>query len=275
MIRIGTAGWGIPRASASALSTDGTHLQRYASGCDCVEINSSFYRPHRRSTYERWAASTPASFRFAVKMPKVITHESRLQQIDWAIIDRFLDEASGLGRKLGVLLLQMPKSLEFDPHAVHEFLASLRERWSGPVVCEPRHASWFTRPAERLIDAHSIGRVAADPAVTPSAAMPRGNTTDTGDTAGRAIAYYRWHGSPKTYWSPYSTVTLERLAVELMRHPAKSDVWCIFDNTATGSALANALELKTIIAALRNARAGARKPGSGRATTRRSSTGPS
>ena len=173
MIRIGTAGWGIPRASAPSLDSTGTALQRYASALDCVEINSSFYRPHRRATYERCTASTPRSFRFSVKMPKAITHESRLQLVDWDVVDRFLDEVSGLGSKLGVLLLQMPKSLEFDAHVVDDFLLTLRERWAGRVVCEPRHASWFARPAERLIDRHSIGRVAADPAVMPSAAIPR------------------------------------------------------------------------------------------------------
>ena len=252
MIRIGTAGWGIPQASASALDSTGTALQRYASALDCVEINSSFYRPHRRTTYERWAASSPRSFRFAVKMPKAITHESRLQSVDWDVVDRFLDEVSGLGSKLGVLLLQMPKSLEYDERVVDDFLLTLRERWAGRLVCEPRHASWFARPAERSIDRHSIGRVAADPAVMPSAAIPRPSTA-TVSASKSPLVYYRWHGSPKTYWSPYETPTLERLAMELLRYPAKTEVWCLFDNTATGSALANALELKALVSARRSA----------------------
>jgi aspartate/methionine/tyrosine aminotransferase len=56
-----------------------------------VEINSSFYRPHRPSTYERWAASVPASFRFSVKVPRSITHERRLADAD-ALLDAFLAE---------------------------------------------------------------------------------------------------------------------------------------------------------------------------------------
>ncbi len=242
MIRIGTAGWGIPRASASALAAEGTHLERYAGALGCVEINSSFYRPHRRSTYERWAASTPDNFRFAVKTPKALTHDARLDCADLGVLDRFLDEVSGLGTKLGVLLLQMPRSLEFDAAIVRDFLGALRTRWTGPVVCEPRHAGWFTRPAERLIDAFAIGRVAADPAATPSAALPRVHDS---------LAYYRWHGSPKMYWSPYQPPALDSLATELLRHPASTDVWCVFDNTATGSALANALELTNLIDAAR------------------------
>ena len=63
-----------------------------------MEINSSFYRPHRRSTYERWAASVPAAFRFAVKVPRAVTHDRRLREAGGAL-DAFLAEAAGLGER--------------------------------------------------------------------------------------------------------------------------------------------------------------------------------
>ena len=78
-----------------------------------MEINSSFYRPHRTATYERWAASVPEDFRFAVKVPKAITHERRLKDAS-DLLDRFLSEAGGLGPKLGPLLVQLPPSLSFQ-----------------------------------------------------------------------------------------------------------------------------------------------------------------
>ena len=62
--RIGTAGWSIPRIHQVHFPAEGSHLARYAAVFSGAEINSSFYRPHRRSTYERWAASTPDGFRF-------------------------------------------------------------------------------------------------------------------------------------------------------------------------------------------------------------------
>ena len=61
--RIGTAGWSIPRQHAAAFPAGGSHLERYAQRFNAVEINSSFYRPHRRATYERWAASVPTASR--------------------------------------------------------------------------------------------------------------------------------------------------------------------------------------------------------------------
>ena len=77
-LRIGCAGWSLPRATWPDFPAEGSHLERYAQRFGAVEIDTSFYRPHRRETYERWAASTPAGFRFAVKLPQAITHEQRL-----------------------------------------------------------------------------------------------------------------------------------------------------------------------------------------------------
>ena len=77
-ILIGTAGWSLPGAHFGLFPRDGSHLERYATRFSCVEINSSFYRPHRQETYARWAASVPENFRFAVKMPRTITHHARL-----------------------------------------------------------------------------------------------------------------------------------------------------------------------------------------------------
>src|SRR5690349_6710944 len=103
MIRIGTAGWAIPAPSRTGFPETGSQLERYATRLTGVEINSSFYRPHRRTTYERWAAATAHSFRFAVKVPRAITHDQRLRGYGERL-DRFLQEVGGLGEKLEVLL---------------------------------------------------------------------------------------------------------------------------------------------------------------------------
>ena len=56
-LRVGCAGWSIPRQYAEHFPQRGTHLERYAQRLPAVEINSSFYRPRRPETYARWAAS--------------------------------------------------------------------------------------------------------------------------------------------------------------------------------------------------------------------------
>ena len=60
MVHVGIAGWSIRKEHTHLFAADGTHLQRYASRFDAVEINSSFYRPHATATYARWAGQVPA-----------------------------------------------------------------------------------------------------------------------------------------------------------------------------------------------------------------------
>jgi uncharacterized protein YecE (DUF72 family) len=231
---IGCAGWSIPKHHAEGFPDAGTHLHRYAARFPAVEINSSFYRPHRPQTYAKWAAAVPADFRFAVKVPKAITHEHRLHDVT-GILDRFLSEVTALGTRLGPLLVQLPPSLAFDSDVVGSFFTVMRERFEGQVVCEPRHASWFAPDADQLLVMFQVARVAADPSVVPQAAVP-------GGWAG--LTYYRLHGSPRVYYSEYSTEFLKVLS-ETLKESASRGVptWCIFDNTAAGAAAANALEL--------------------------------
>ena len=231
-IMTGCAGWSLPRALWLSFPAEGTHLQRYAARLNAVEINSSFYRPHRFETYARWAASVPEHFRFSVKLPKTITHQQRLVDCG-ELLDDFLAQAGGLGQKLGCLLVQLPPSLAFEPDTVAAFLRLLRARHPGPVALEPRHASWFTAPADPLLDAWQVGRVLADPVVHEAGRLPGGFS---------GLVYARLHGSPRMYYSAYDRAVLDALIARL-RLAATPDtaVWCIFDNTAEGAAIEDAL----------------------------------
>ena len=237
-LRIGTAGWNVPSQHAERMSRNGSHLERYSDQLNAVEINTSFHRPHQRKTYERWARTTPAGFSFSVKVPKAITHDLRLANCD-ALLDRFLAEVTGLGDKLGVLLVQLPPSFSFDKQLVGHFFRNLHSRTECPSVLEPRHSSWFATDVEKWLVDLRIPRVAADP-------PPAAGADKTGGC--KRIAYYRWHGSPRIYFSEYDTTALARLGSELSRDRRPSvTTWCIFDNTAAGAALGNALELASLV----------------------------
>jgi uncharacterized protein YecE (DUF72 family) len=244
MIRIGTAGWGIPRAMAAKFPGDGPHLARYARGLRCVEIDTSFYRSHAFATYQKWAALTPRGFRFCVKLPRTITHYGKLKNAR-VPLEQFLAEVAGLGGKLGALLVQLPPSLAFDVRGAGAFFTLLRKLHVGPVICEPRHSTWFEAGASKLLARFQIGRVAADPAIVAQAARPGGWMGAAGRGAG-AMVYYRWHGSPRLYWSDYPIEQLRKWREEVDGFPRKADVWCIFDNTAAGAALENALQLSQV-----------------------------
>ena len=248
MITLATAGWALPRPVQERFPGDGGQLERYARRMSGIEINSSFHRPHRRTTYQRWADTTPADFRFSVKLPKTISHTAKLRDPD-ALLDRFFDEAGGLGAKLAVLLLQLPPSFAFDADVVDAFLTNLRQRHAGTVVCEPRHPSWFDAAADERLIAHRIGRVAADPAKVEAAARPGGWQGDDGAGC-PGCHYWRWHGAPRVYWSAYDDAWLATRAAEVARLPASADAWCVFDNTASGAALDDALRFEDAIEAI-------------------------
>ena len=240
MIIVGTAGWAIPRVVAARFPGDGPHLQRYASVFEGAEVNSSFHRLHAVRVYEKWAALTPAGFRFSVKLPRTITHDARLRRAR-APLAAFLDSVAGLGRKLGPLLVQLPPSLAFDTRVARTFFRLLRELHEGPVVCEPRHASWLEPRADAVLNEYCVGRVAADPVTVPEAGEPGGYLGAGGDGAG-AVVYYRLHGAPRKYWDRYPLERIRTWAESLRRWPPRAQVWCVFDNTAGSAAMENALE---------------------------------
>ncbi|WP_422924612.1 DUF72 domain-containing protein [Singulisphaera sp. PoT] len=228
---MGCAGWSIPKEHAAAFDKEGSHLERYARMLPAVEINSSFYRPHRPSTYAKWAEETPADFRFSAKVPREVTHTRRLVDADEPL-GLFLDETAELGEKRGPLLVQLPPSLRFEPKVVDTFFASLRGRFDGLLACEPRHKTWFSPEAEELLASYEVARVAADPAVVPSAAEPGGWP---------GLLYFRLHGSPEMYYSPYEPEALEAMSKRLAEASTSTPCWCIFDNTALGAATVDAL----------------------------------
>lgn len=235
-IRIGTAGWAIPQLQAEHFPADGSGLARYSAVFNALEINSTFSKEHKPETLARWAETVPDDFRFSIKMPKTISHELKLAQADEQVA-RFAEAVQPLGRKAGPWLLQLPPSLTFDLKTAKAFFKHLRKLYSGALVFEPRHASWFSDEVDALLQGFSISRVAADPAKVPAAASP-GGAAD--------IAYYRLHGSPRVYYSSYDDAFLARLATTL-RQSAAREVWCIFDNTASGAAAANALEIQKLL----------------------------
>lgn len=188
-IHVGLAGWAIRKEQRDLFGEAGSHLQRYAARFATVEINSSFYRPHQHDTYVRWSDSVPGGFRFSVKMPRWLTHDRCLADTG-DDLRQFLREVSGLGPKLGCILVQLPPGLPYDRRTVETFCSALRSRHRGPIAWEPRHPTWFTGAADRRLEAHGMARVAADPICGEGGGDPGGS---------ERVTYFRLQGSPVMY----------------------------------------------------------------------------
>ncbi len=153
------------------------------------------------------------------------------------MIDEFFADAAPLGDSLGVVLVQLPGSLAFDARRAAAFFRALRARYGGPVAFEPRHASWYEPKATELLVAATISRVVADPPRPAAAREPGGDP---------GLLYLRLHGSPRMYYSEYGPERLAAIA-EQLRRSAATERWCIFDNTASGSAAGDALHLARML----------------------------
>lgn len=241
MIVIATAGWSVPRISADRFPGAGTQLARYARVLRGVEINTSAYRDHGAATYAHWARQTPRHFRFAVKMPQLITHELRLRA-SRKPLEQFLASVAGLRSRLGPLIVQLPPSLPFEARVARGFFALLRGHHAGHIACEPRHPDWFEPAADALLQRFRVARIAADPAVVPAAALPGGWP---------GLVYWRLHGSPRKYWSIYDSEAIAAWSRSLLAVPRRTPAWCVFDNTAASGAAGNALQMLDIIHALK------------------------
>lgn len=226
MPTIATAAWSIPLKAADQFAKEGSGLTRYASVFDGVEINSTFYRRHKTSTFARWVESVPDSFRFSVKVPKEITHTRAMKDIAQPFAT-FCADIAPLVDKRGPLLCQLPPSLAFDAAVLDTAFKAIRDIDDGPVVIEARHKSWASAEARDLLKNYAIDRVLADPSrVWPAEAFadpPR---------------YVRLHGRPKIYYSSYSEDEIRSFTKLLA-----SDSWCVFDNTASGATMENALTM--------------------------------
>lgn len=223
---IATAAWSIPKTVADRFAGEGSGLTRYASVFKGVEINSTFYRRHKPSTFARWAESVPDGFRFSVKIPRELTHVRRMKDIGEPF-GIFLEDISPLGKKRGPLLCQLPPSLAFDPDQMETALNAMRNADQGSIVIEVRHKSWASNEAAALLRKYAIDPVLADPA-------PVWLAEDFADPP----LYVRLHGKPRIYYSSY---TEEEISAFSKRLTAGS--WCVFDNTASGAAIENALTM--------------------------------
>jgi len=143
-----------------------------------------------------------------------------------------------LGKKLAVVLVQLPPTLVFDSEVADRFFSALRKLYRGCAVCEPRHDSWEESDARKLLAKHGVGPVLTE---TPAA------DDDPLQGAKKAIPLYvRLHGAPRKYYSSYSDRDLSRLAEFLAAHAARRR-YVVFDNTAGPAGVRNALGLQQLI----------------------------
>jgi uncharacterized protein YecE (DUF72 family) len=240
-VRTGTSGWQY-RDWRGGLYPAGVAqrrwLEHYASYYMTVENNSSFYRLPSAATFAGWRDRTPGDFVMAVKASRYLTHVRKLREPAEPVA-RFLAVASGLGPKLGPILLQLPPFLAAEPGRLDACLAEFRSAAlaSGQrpprIAVEPRHPSWWTEEVRQILTAHDAALCWADRLGRPVTPLWR--------TAG--WGYLRLHEGRAAPWPCYGQQALRSWADRVRQSwPQDADVYVYFNNDPGGAAVANSAE---------------------------------
>ncbi|MBI4461067.1 MAG: DUF72 domain-containing protein, partial [Acidobacteria bacterium] len=242
-VYIGTSGWNYKHWANGTFYPEGLKqadwLRFYCRHFDTVEINNTFYRLPEGKVFQKWREGTPEKFCFAVKVSRYFTHMEKLAQPERHLA-LFLRNASGLQKKLGVLLFQLPPFWGFNPERLDEALTYLRKQSLFPkarAALEVRHPSWNSEACFQILRKHKVSLVQAD--------QP-GFTNEGPVTADFVFA--RRHGPKDRYASNYTAAHLRKDAAKIRGWLAEGlDVYCYFNNDVHGYAVKNALSLKRLL----------------------------
>jgi uncharacterized protein YecE (DUF72 family) len=151
---VGTSGYSYPKWKGTFYPKElpsRQMLRYYSTQFRAVEINSTFYRMPEPSSLKQWAAEVPKDFVFTFKAPQQITHRLRLRNAGDPV-GVFLNAVSGLRRRLGPLLFQLPPNMKKDAQRLRDFLALLPSRCRAAF--EFRHSSWLDEEIFELLREH-------------------------------------------------------------------------------------------------------------------------
>lgn len=209
-------------------------LKLYSQTFDIVEINSTFYRKPTAKTLQKWVDETPDYFKFFIKIPKTISHQKPFENRLEEILEFCNHIQTQLGKKLVGFLFQFPPSFQ----NTSENLNWLKENTphNHLIVVEFRHISWWNDEVFRIFKENKW--------IFSGTSFPRNLPEDIIVTNPK-IGYYRLHGKPTLYKSPYSEEFLKDLANKIKE--TDKEFYIMFNNTWGKSAIENALYLKYII----------------------------
>lgn len=231
---VGTSGWSYEHWKGG-FYPEGLTKHRwfdfYAERFDSVEVNATFYRRFKDSTYRKWRDQAPDGFRYVLKVPRLISHRHKLHDVG-QLIAEFNRSVHLLGSKLGMLLLQLPPNMPYLPQRLDAAL----QAFSAPslVAVEFRDERWLTEEIFSLL--RKLGANYCNPE------YPQHELTDI--VTGNA-GYLRLHGRKAWYTDDYTHEALCSIAqtAHRMQRQGAQEIYIFFNNDFEAHAPHNAAAL--------------------------------
>ncbi len=209
-------------------------FDHYTSHFNTLELNVTFYRFPRLSTFESWYKKSPPDFSFAVKAPRIITHFKQFLETTEMMQGYYSVIQEGLKEKLGAVLFQLPPRASYTPERLERIIETLDPAY--PNVVEFRHESWWNQEVYDQLGRHNISFCGISHPTLPDEIIKNS-----------PLVYYRFHGAPELYKSAYSSQKLSAFVRKIMQEPEPKQVFVYFNNDIGGAAIDNALSMKRMV----------------------------
>ncbi len=206
----------------------------YKERFNTLELNVTFYRFPRLSTFESWYKKSPDNFSFAVKAPRIITHYKQFHETREIMQGYYATIAEGLKDKLGAVLFQLPPRADYTTERLERIIDTLDPQYNN--VLEFRHESWWNEEVYRILGKHQISFCGMSHPTLPEEVIQ--NTK---------LLYYRFHGSEQLYASKYSTQKLAAFVKKVKAFKGLKKAFIYFNNDIGGYAVENAIQLQSMV----------------------------
>jgi uncharacterized protein YecE (DUF72 family) len=237
-IRVGTCGWQYDDWRTAFYPPELAKtkwLTAYAETFDTVECDNAFYRLPSRETFEKWAAALPDGFTMAVKASRFLTHVKRLKD-PAEPVQRLLEACTGLGDRLGPVLVQLPPTMKADVERLDSCLSQFPT--SIRVTVEPRHDSWWSTETRRILEKYGTALTWSDRLGKPVA--PTWQTTNWG--------YVRLHQGREQFPPDYTSTRLRQWQQRVEAcWKNTDDVFFYFNNDPGAAAIRNAKGMQRMV----------------------------
>lgn len=205
----------------------------YCRHFNAVELNVTFYRFPRVPFLKTFYKRSPADFRFAVKAPRGITHYKKFVNAT-VLMNSFYDTVNkGLKEKLGCILFQLHPRTAYSDEKLEQIIDCLDPAF--PNVIECRHQSWWTPKVYKELAKHNITFCGISHPALPNDVI-----------VNNPLVYYRFHGTPELYKTPYSTEFMQQVAHTIKSKRKSKQVFMFFNNDIDVNAPQNARQVQEI-----------------------------